>query len=184
MIQSVHIRPARADDAAAIARVHVDSWRTTYVGIVPDEHLANLSYESSERRWHEWLAALDNAAFVCVAETARGQIMGFASGGAERENSPVYQGEMYALYLLKEYQRRGIGRQLVATVARRLQQDGFATMLIWVLAENPACAFYAALGGMPAREKMVTIGGKELREIGYGWEDLEGFTPRSQSVAT
>ena len=41
----VHIRVANVPDAAAIAKVHVDSWRTTYTGIVPDEYLAQLSYE-------------------------------------------------------------------------------------------------------------------------------------------
>jgi len=164
MTQTIHLRPARADDAAGIARVHVDSWRTTYGGIVPDEHLANLSYESREQRWRERLTAPDNAMFIYVAETEDGQIVGFATGGAERENDPVYKGEVYALYLLKEYQQRGIGRQLVVTVARRLRQAGFANMLIWVLAENPACAFYAALSGKLAREKTVNIGGEDLRD--------------------
>ena len=45
------IRPATAGDAAALARVHVDSWRTTYRGIVPDEALAHLSYERREQLW-------------------------------------------------------------------------------------------------------------------------------------
>ena len=48
-------------------------------------------------------------------------------------------------------------------------------MLIWALAENPACAFYAALGGKPAREKTVNIGGEDWREIGYGWDDLNNL---------
>ena len=176
MIQPIHLRPARANDAAAIARVHVDSWRTTYVGIVPDQHLASLSYESREQRWRERLAAPDPTQFIYVAETDTGQVVGFAMGGPERENDTVYKGELYGLYLLQEYQRRGIGRQCVATIARRLQQDGFTNMLIWVLAENPACAFYTALSGKPAREKTVTIGGKELREIGYGWDRLDAVT--------
>jgi GNAT superfamily N-acetyltransferase len=176
MTQAVHIRPARADDAATIARVQIDTWRTTYVGIVPDEHLANLSYESREQRWCERLTAPDPAQFIYVAETDAEQVIGFAMGGPERENDVVYKGELYGLYLLQEYQRRGIGRQLVVTIVRRLRQGGFSNMLIWVLAENPACAFYAALGGKPTREKMVTIGGKDLREIGYGWDRLDAVT--------
>ena len=42
------IRMALAVDAPAIARVHVDSWRATYRDIVPEEHLAKLSYEKRE----------------------------------------------------------------------------------------------------------------------------------------
>jgi GNAT superfamily N-acetyltransferase len=172
MTQPIHIRPARADDAAGLARVHVDTWRTTYPGIVPDAHLANLSYERAEQRWREHLNDPANANFVYIAHRDDGQIVGFASGGPERENDAAYKGELHALYVLKEYQGRGIGRQLVATIARQLRASGFANMLIWVLAENPACAFYAALGGKPVREKIVTIGGKELRDVGYGWDDL------------
>jgi hypothetical protein len=45
------LREARPADAAKIARVHVDGWRTTYRGIVPDDYLAALSYEAQERSW-------------------------------------------------------------------------------------------------------------------------------------
>jgi hypothetical protein len=47
----VNVRRARLQDAAAIARVHVDAWRSTYRGIVPDEHLDGMSYERSKRNW-------------------------------------------------------------------------------------------------------------------------------------
>ena len=40
-----NIRVAKASDAAAIARVHIDSWRTTYVGIVPQDYLDAYSAE-------------------------------------------------------------------------------------------------------------------------------------------
>ena len=43
------IRLARVEDAPGITRVHINSWRTTYKGIVPDKVLANLSFE---RRLH------------------------------------------------------------------------------------------------------------------------------------
>ncbi len=44
------IREARTEDIAGIAKVHVDTWQTTYAGIVPDEHLANMTYSSYENR--------------------------------------------------------------------------------------------------------------------------------------
>jgi hypothetical protein len=48
------IRPAQPDDALAMARAHVDTWRTSYAGVVPDEHLANLSYERCQANWIEY----------------------------------------------------------------------------------------------------------------------------------
>lgn len=50
------IRPAKIDDVPGIARVQIETWRTTYVGIVPDEHLANLSYERCQKKWSEILS--------------------------------------------------------------------------------------------------------------------------------
>ena len=44
----VTVREAVPADARAIARVHVDSWRTTYRDIVPDSVLSQLSYEERE----------------------------------------------------------------------------------------------------------------------------------------
>lgn len=73
---------------------------------------------------------------------------------------------------LQNAQGKGIGRQLTVAVARALMARNFTTMLVWVLAENPACKFYEALGGQAVTEKTETIDGKALREIGYGWQNI------------
>jgi hypothetical protein len=93
------IREAEITDAAAIARVHVDSWRTTYVGIVPTDHLAGLSYEQREQEWHRTLSIPTGLEFVYVAEDTAGNVIGFAWGGPERSGHPVYKGELFAIYL-------------------------------------------------------------------------------------
>ncbi len=162
------IREARPEDAAAIAHVHTASWRTTYRGIVPDDVLANLSEERRELMWARTLVP-ESAEFAYVAEDDAGQIIGFASGGPEREGDPVYTGELYAIYLLEAAQGKGTGRALLTAVREQLARKGHAAMILWVLAENPACRFYAALGGVPLRETTVEMGGASLREIAFGW---------------
>jgi GNAT superfamily N-acetyltransferase len=167
----VHIRPANVNDAAAIANVHVESWRTTYKGIVPDDFLAKLSYAQREQMWRQVLTDPDNPSFVYVAEDDRGQVVGFVSGGPERRRDPVDTGALYAIYLLAAYQGQGIGRQLVRTLVSRLRQEGITALLLWVLAENPARTFYEQLGGRLVDEKTVTIGSVPLIEVAYGWLD-------------
>jgi L-amino acid N-acyltransferase YncA len=169
--QDMRIRMATVADVAAIARVHVESWRTTYKGIVPDDFLANLTYEQREPLWRQVLSESAGLSLVYVAEDADGQIVGFASGGPERSGDTVYAGELYAIYLLDDWKRRGIGRQLTVTLVTQLVQAGFASLLIWVLAENPSRRFYEALGGQQVREQPVTIGGVQLIEVAYGWLD-------------
>jgi hypothetical protein len=46
--QDMRIREATIADVAAIAKVHAESWRTTYKGLLPDDYLANLTYEQRE----------------------------------------------------------------------------------------------------------------------------------------
>ncbi|NEZ57727.1 GNAT family N-acetyltransferase [Adonisia turfae] len=167
------IREATRTDVPAIARVHVDTWRTTYQGIVPDQHLAKLSYERRVNSWSQILnRASEDGTFTYVAEEEVGEIVGFASGGVERTNDPVYAGELMAIYILEGYQSKGIGHCLVQTVAERLHLLGINSMLVWVLLDNPACQFYAALGGTPVHEKALEIGGKSLIEVAYGWTDI------------
>lgn len=165
------IREADAADAPAIARVHVESWRTTYRGIVPDDYLANLSVERRARFWAETLGRRDAPEFAYVATDETGAVIGFAAGGPEREGDPVYTGEVYAIYLLAEARGRGIGSRLMRTVAERLAEVGREAMLVWVAAENPFRRFYGALGGLPVRERQITVGGASLAEVAYGWRD-------------
>ena len=165
-MSNVRIREAQVNDAAAIAKVHVDSWRTTYAGIVPDDFLTKLSYGQRERNWRNILSTPDSTEFVYVAEDAEGSVIGFASGGPERSGDADYKGELYAIYLLDKYQHKGIGRQLTVAAARRLLQQGFRSMLVWVLAENPSRAFYEALGAEHPIED-----GKE-NYTRYVWRDL------------
>jgi GNAT superfamily N-acetyltransferase len=169
----VHIRPATVQDATAMAHVHVESWRTTYKGIVPADFLARLSYAQREQFWRQVLTDPGSRTVVYVAEDEHGQVVGCASGGPERSEDPVYTGELYAIYLLAQYQRQGIGRQLVITLANRLLQDGMTALQLWVLAENPARQFYERLGGRLVYEKTVTIGGVPLLEVAYGWQDAQ-----------
>ena len=169
----MNIREATPQDASGIARVHVESWRTTYPGIMPQEHLDALSVADRERTWAETLRADDpDRTLVYVAETDDGGIVGFVAGGRERAGDPELHGEISALYLLQSQQGRGLGRRLVQTFARRLSQEGHQTLLIWVNALNPAHRFYEALGGVHARTGSREIKGVTYDDIGYGWDEV------------
>lgn len=169
----LNIRQANVEDALAIAKVHIETWRTTYKGILSEEYLARFSLQERENRWQKMLdtAAKDNH-FTYVAEDLNKQIVAFADGGKERTNDPIYKSEIYAIYILEAYQRRGLGRALVRTLVKKFDELGVNSMLVWVLKDNPACQFYGALGGQKVRSKQIEIEGSMLDEIAYGWEDF------------
>jgi ribosomal protein S18 acetylase RimI-like enzyme len=169
---TVLIHEAAPNDAAAIARVHVDAWRTAYRGIMPDATLAALSYDERERMWRRFLAGPQGGRFNYVVEDGAGRIVGYAAGGPAREGDPIYRGELYGIYLLAGWQRGGIGRRLVRRVTERLADRGMRAMLVWVLKDNrPARGFYESLGGRYLREKTIEIAGVTLDEVAYGWAD-------------
>ena len=174
MDNRVLIREARIEDAGRIAKVHVDTWRTTYRGIVPDARLDSMSCEGVEPRWLSRLIETEMNVFHLVAENESGEIVGFASAGPPQKERPPYKGELHAIYLLKEYQGKGIGRLLMQTACRRLHEMGLEPMLLWVFTENhPSRAFYERMGGkLLSITNTLTIGGKDLEEVAYGWENL------------
>ena len=162
------IRQARTEDAKSIAFVHVESWRTTYAGIVPDDYLASLNPEQRAEMWRERFNA---GTALIVAEDASG-VFGFASAGQLRDPIDGYDAELYAIYLLQREQKRGAGRMLVRKLSQRLGSDGFRSLVVWVLARNPSVGFYVHLGGLPVAQKEVEIGGSQLTELAFGWPNL------------
>ncbi len=169
-MECLRCRHASAGDALQIAVVHIDSWRATYAGMVDPEVLASFSYDTRAERWKEWIA--EKKTSIIVAESGR-RIVGFCRSGPARDMDPRFTSEIYALYILKNCQQRGIGRELLRLSARQLLADGFNSTMTWVLADNPARKFYEKLGGRLTGERAITIGLSDLEEVSYGWTELE-----------
>ena len=168
------VRPADVDDAAAIARVHVDTWRTAYRGLLPDDFLQALDEAGYEDRWRRTLTS--GAGQVYIAADGP-QVVGFASGGPERAGEDGFTGELYAIYVLQNAQGRGHGRRLVQAVAQGLSDRGLADMIVWVLRDNhQARHFYERLGGLYVRGQPITIGSALVQEVSYGWRSLDDIT--------
>jgi GNAT superfamily N-acetyltransferase len=166
------VRQAHLDDAGSIATVHVAAWRCTYHNLLPADFLDRMSVDELTRRWAAILSQAREPIFVAEEE---GRVVGFASGGAERERNPDYQAEIYAVYLLPQAQGRGLGRALVGAVASALHAAGHRSLLIWVLRDNlPARGFYEHLGGRIVGEHLLDFNaGFSVPEVAYGWDDLE-----------
>ncbi len=78
-----------------------------------------------------------------------------------------------AIYLLEGYQRQGVGKRLLQASIDRLVQDGFQSMLVWVIEGNPACRFYDSMGGRVVGDKVESIAGRAIKELAYAWDDIE-----------
>lgn len=135
------IRRAIPADAARIARIHRDSWRTAYAGILRQAELDRLTLRRLTKRWR------DNLRGVAVAEL-NGVVEGFALIGPSRDLDVAgFAGEIYMLYVHPSAWGRGVGRALLRAAIAALENRGHRWLVLWVLAENTAAqAFYARVG--------------------------------------
>jgi ribosomal protein S18 acetylase RimI-like enzyme len=172
---AIVIRPAHADDAGAIARVRVDSWRETYRGMIPQAYLDAMKLEESRTLWEKVLTAGSDAVSVLVAESGA-EIVGFGSGNMLAEPKHGFDAELSAVYVRRGYQRAGIGRRLVVETAWSLRARGASGLIVWVIAGNKgARAFYERLGAELVLEQAFQWDGMDLAEAGYGWRTLEAL---------
>ena len=149
--------------------VHVESWRTTYRGIVPDVYLAGLNAEERTIRWRE---ALNSAGgFLWLRRTEKSSDL--SAEVPIREPLGGCDAELYAIYLFGEAQNKGIGAPLLLELAKRLDADGFQSMAVWVLEANPAVEFYVRLGASRVAAQEIRIAGATLPAAVYAWPESQ-----------
>jgi GNAT superfamily N-acetyltransferase len=167
------LRNAKPSDARAIARIHVETWRTTYPGMLPDRALIDMNIDGKARSWRSMLEHPESAGTVLVAEEkGEGGTIGFASASRNRHDILPFLGEVQTLYVLPDWQNQGIGRVLLEGCFAALRGRGFDSAVVWVLADNPARFFYERMGGKRAGERDESLWGATLHEIAYGWSAI------------
>ncbi len=168
------IHPARRGEEQAIAKVHIASWRESYRGLISDRTLSRMSVNSRARIWRRQILIPRPGGAVLVATNEAGDIVGFGSGGPQREDDRIWDGEVYALYILRAAQRRGLGRRILLALARTMMQAGCRSADVWALTDNaPATAFYRAMGAEPDATRPIRVGDDALSETAFVWRDLE-----------
>jgi RimJ/RimL family protein N-acetyltransferase len=165
----IAVRQAAADDAGAIAAVHVEGWRWAYRGLVPDAVLDGLSADAREAMWRATLSAPDTASRVWLAERA-GRTIGFAATAPARDaEQPPGVAELTAIYLARDAAGTGAGRALLAHATGDLRQRGLLGAVLWVFTANLRARRFYELAGwrLDGAIKQVLRGGAELAEVRY-----------------
>lgn len=168
-MSKMRIRVARIGDVSAIARVYVQTWLSTYAGLVPDNVLTGMSESRQRRVWKAQIASGDT---VMVADHPTHGIVGFGSCGVCRDWRFAGLGEIYTLYVDSDWQEQGHGRDLLTTMLRVMRGAGFDRAVLWALAGNPSRFFYEAMGGRRVASRAEELWGAALPEYAYEWYPL------------
>lgn len=202
---ALRIAAARPEDALELAALHVASWQSAYAGIIPAEHLAQLSVESRAARWRDILqrgepclvawedALLGEEASVGEEQelpqpgaAAGARAIGFVCFGKCRDaDLPPTWGEIWAIYVRPSHWSRGAGQALWLHACAALRDRGFQDVSLWVLGDNErAIRFYRRAGLTPdtAPPQTIVRGGKSLVEVRYRAALNTVPAPRSAST--
>ncbi len=159
MAANIRVRAAGPGDVTGMARVHVESWRQSYRGLMPDEVLDDP--ELPARRVGMWGAVLGDQRFrdrrVAVAEI-EGEIVGIAMSGPAEEGASAPR-QLFVLYLLAAHHGSGAGGELLDAVVGS-DED----VQLWVADPNPrAQAFYRRRGFVADGAEQEDHGIREIR---------------------
>ena len=162
---AIQVRDATEDDSPGIGVVHVRSWQVAYRGLVPDRILDGLSVDGAERNWRRLVS--ERGSWTLVAGSP-GEVEGFCAVSMPGRDVDANQhtAEIAAIYVDPERWRRGVGRALLDEALRRLRDEGWEVVTLWVFAANDqARAFYASHGFEPdgAERQNRTVGQTEVR---------------------
>ncbi len=134
------IRAATPDDLPAICDIHIQSWRISYAGMLPDDFLAAPLEAAMTERWRQMPRG---EVVLLVAEDK--DLLGFACVRCDDAQGPLLDN----LHVARSAQGQGTGKELMKAVAKRLTELGKATLWLEVLEANVAARrFYARLGGI------------------------------------
>ena len=167
----MRIRRATRRDANGIARVHAESWRTTYATMLPDTYLDQLRIRSLAR---EWRRTIETRHTIVAVETdgKREHVVGFAQLGRGRSQNPEWRrmlGEIHMLYVEPERQSDGVGGALLRASMRALEQSNMMWMHVWVLEDNLSARRFYERHGLQAdgRSRIDRFHGQQVRVVRY-----------------
>jgi ribosomal protein S18 acetylase RimI-like enzyme len=151
----LRFRSAEAGDAAAVARLHADSWRRHYRGAFSDSFLDGDVVGYQLARWTERLRTSDPQARAIVAELG-GEVVGLAH--TQLGENADWGALLDNLHVSHGLKRLGIGTRLLTLTAQAvLDSSPGSGLYLWVLEQNTAAqGFYRARGGMAVETAVVS----------------------------
>lgn len=129
------IAPLPAEYVHGLAECHIACWREAYRGLVPDHILDAFEVERRAEQWERVRVRYPGSTYVALVED---EVIGFASVGAARDESPVTPTELNALYVRATWYGTGVAHDLI-----RAAVPPDIPCSLWVFEKNPrAQAFY------------------------------------------
>jgi L-amino acid N-acyltransferase YncA len=161
-LDSFTFRDATEDDIHELGKLHAITWAETYNAKTPNIQLR-------QYQWQKTFTEENDGSWFCIlVVNATNELVGFAKGKVNKdEYTSQLHGDLNKIYLLSNYQRLGLGKQLFTCVVQRFLSKGVNEMSLFGVPHNPSCAFHEAMGGKRLYSEKGTFDGC------YIWRDLK-----------
>lgn len=169
-VEPIHVRKATVSDAAAIARVHVESSEDAYAPLAKIWRGPSVAERTED--WTDWLTRARTIAMRVdlVAEVGTA-VVGFITVGPPRPNETGAQLEVYVLHVLPAHRGQGVGTRLWRHACELVRGPELRSMFVETNAELRCCSFYEARGGTICGRAPEEFMGATVTRVVYLWAD-------------
>jgi GNAT superfamily N-acetyltransferase len=176
----VSVRPARPDDAAAIARVQTVTWRTAYREVLPLAVLDGWDEAAAADSWRAAVTRPPTPGHGVLVALDREEVVGFAAYGPAEvspDEPPSPDGpatEVAPLLVEPRWGRRGHGSRLLSAVSDMARATGAGRLVSWLLESDQVSSRFLESAGWDRDgwARTLDTGGEPLREV--RWHTLLG----------
>jgi GNAT superfamily N-acetyltransferase len=169
----VSVRPARPEDAVAIARVQTVTWRIAYREVLPLALLDEWDESAATASWRAAVATPPTPGHGVLVAVERDEVVGFAAFGPAEvapDEPPSPDGpatEIAPLLVEPRWGRRGHGSRLLAAVSDLARATGAGRLLAWLPEADDVSARFLESAGWDRDgwARTLDTGGTPLREV-------------------
>jgi len=159
------IREARRGDESRLALVGRATFLETYAELLPAEDiLAHTELHHAPAVYAAWLEDAKYRLWLVEAGPGNAPVgyMVLSPPDLPMTDLTSKDLEIKRIYLLRPYQRVGVGLELMAQATRYARVAGYARLLLGVYSRNvPALAFYGRIGFRAVGERYFRVGANE-----------------------
>ncbi len=138
------IRRAMIDDAESLANIIVESWRSAYSSIIPENEITK--FLDKQRRQQQFERFIQDGEIVLIG-IYDGIPCSLAFANKDNDEKLEECGSIYSIYLLEEYWGKGLATKIMDVVISILKDEGCERASLWVYEENVrARGFYEKYG--------------------------------------
>lgn len=159
-------------NAMEYAKISIKSWVESYKDIVDKDYLESINTKNQvESRKTALIDGLEDGSLRYLLKVNNKYVGIFRVRKTKYEGFENY-GELGSLYLLNKVKKNGYGRIMFDRAKRELSQMGYGKMIVGCLEENPTNNFYIHMGGVFIKKNPIRIGGQDLYENIYIFEEI------------